>query len=165
LGQTVDVIGLRVAAPEDERRLAFLDRVTWAPENSPIPLWNESLDFFSSDPAENVIVAESDGTPIGYVKLRRVDGKESGVMEFAISGIAVEPEWQRKGIGSRLVAEAIEEAKRRGAIRLALHVLGTNQAAIALYESHAFRIAMVRSGAFLIDGTSVDDLVMERTPL
>ena len=117
------------------------------------------------DPIENVIVAECDTTPIGYVKLRRVDDKESGAMELAISGIAVEPEWQRQGVGSRLVGEAIEEAKRRGAIGLTLHVLGTNQAAIALYELHAFRIAKVRPAAFLIDGNSVDDLVMERTPL
>lgn len=163
--QTVSVIRLRAAAPEDERRLAFLDRSTWAPENSPIPLWDESVDFYSSDPVENVIVAERNGTPIGYVKLRRVDSKESGAMELAISGIAVEPEWQCQGVGSRLVGEATEEAKRRGAIRLTLHVLGTNQTAISLYESHAFRITKVRPRAFLVDGNAVDDLVMERTPL
>jgi ribosomal protein S18 acetylase RimI-like enzyme len=119
------------------------------------------VDFFSSDPVENVILAECERTPIGYVKLRRIDGEESNAGELAISGIAVEPEWTRQGVGSRLVAAAIEEAKRRGATRLTLHVLGTNQAATALYESLAFRIAMVQSGAFLIDGNSVDDLVME----
>jgi ribosomal protein S18 acetylase RimI-like enzyme len=155
------VIRLRSATLEDERLLAFLDRATWAPENSPITLWGESVDFFSSDPVENVIVADCDGTPIGYVKLRRLDGEESDVRRLAISGIAVEPEWRRQRVGSRLVAGAIEEAKSRGAIRLTLHVLGTNQAAMALYESHAFRIATVHSGAFLIEGNAVDDLVME----
>jgi ribosomal protein S18 acetylase RimI-like enzyme len=150
---------------EDERRLASLDRATWAPENSPIPLWDESVDFFSSDPVEDVIVADCDGIPIGYVNLRRMAGEKADSKELMISGIAVEPEQQRQGIGSRLVAEAIEEGKRRGAVRLSLHVLGTNEAAIGLYESHAFRIAEVQSGAFVIDGNSVDDLVMERNPL
>lgn len=81
---------------------------------------------------------------------------------MAIGGIAVEPEQQGRGIGSRLIAGAIEEATRRGAEKLTPHVLGTNAAAIALYRSHGFRVAEVRSGAFLVAGTLVDDLVMER---
>jgi ribosomal protein S18 acetylase RimI-like enzyme len=139
----VDVIRLRVASPKDERRLAFLDRTTWSPAHSPIPLWSESVDFFASDSVEDVIVAESNGTPVGYVKLRRIAEEVSEPTELTISGIAVALERQHQGIGSRLVGAAIEEATRRGAVRLTLHVLATNASAIGLYESHGFTIARV----------------------
>lgn len=158
----VSVIRLRAASPGDERRLAFLDRATWSPAHSQIPWWDESVDFFASDPVENVIVADSGGTPVGYVKLRRITEGGADLPELTIGGIAVEPERQRQGIDGRLVAEAVEEATGRGAERVSLHVLGTNAAAFALYKSHGFEVAEVRSGAFLIHGDLVDDLVMER---
>jgi ribosomal protein S18 acetylase RimI-like enzyme len=161
--QNVRMIRLRAADPDDDRRLAFLDRATWSPTNSPIPLRGESVDFFSSDPVQNVIVADRDGNPVGYVKLRWVTEENTDLTELAISGTAVEPGQQRLGIGSCLVAEVIEEANRRGAVKLTFHVVGTSAAAIALYKSRGFRVAKVRSGAFLIYGVLVDDLVIKRS--
>jgi len=159
----VDVIHLRAAVLEDERRLAFLDRATWSVANSPVPLWDGSTDFFASDPVENVIVAELDGTPVGYVKLRAVHEYGADRAVLSISGIAVDPGHQRQGIGDRLIGEVIEEAGRRGATRLVLHVLSTNSAAIDLYASNGFSVSTVRSDAFFLGGRSVDDLVMERS--
>ena len=82
---------------------------------------------------------------------------------LSISGIAVDPGHQRQGIGDRLIGEVIEEAGRRGATRLVLHVLSTNSAAIDLYASNGFSVSTVRSDAFFLGGRSVDDLVMERS--
>ena len=158
------VIRLRAAVPEDERRLAFLDRTTWSPTNSPVPLWDESVDFFASDPVGDVIVAELRGIPVGYVKLRSAVAEDGSVADVSISGIAVDPGYQRQGIGSLLLAEAVDEARRRGAVRLSLHVLGTNEPAIGLYSSHGFAVTTIRRGAFLLAGASVDDLTMERAP-
>ena len=157
----MDVIRLRIAVPEDERRLAFLDRTTWSVTNSPVPLWDESTDFFASDSVENVIVAELDGTPVGYVKLRGVPELGEGDSLLSISGIAVDPGHQRQVIGTRLLGEAVNEARNRGAVRLALHVLGTNSVAINLYSSSGFTVVSVGTGAFVLDGKPADDVIME----
>ncbi|MGD0312035.1 MAG: GNAT family N-acetyltransferase [Acidimicrobiales bacterium] len=159
--RTLRRIRLRRAEPEDERQLAALDRATWSPDNSPAPLWDDSVDFYSSDPVENVIVADSDEVPIGYVKLRPTTGPGSND-GLSISGIAVRPDHQRQGLGGRLLEEAIDEARRRGARRLTLHVLGTNTAAIRLYESHGFAVDTVQCRAFQLDERLVDDVVMTR---
>jgi ribosomal protein S18 acetylase RimI-like enzyme len=159
--QTLCVIRLRPAELEDERELAALDRATWSTDNSPVPLWGESVDFYSSDPAENVIVAEEEGVLIGYVKMRRATGPGSKD-ELGISGLAVSPEHQRRGHGTRLLKEAIDESQRRGAKRLILHVLGTNTAAIRLYQAQGFTVESVHARAFQLDERKVDDVVMTR---
>jgi ribosomal protein S18 acetylase RimI-like enzyme len=142
--------------------LAALDRATWSTDNSPVPLWGDSVDFYSSDPMEDVIVADSDDVPVGYVKLRppTVPRSDDGL---SISGIAVRPDHQRQGLGGRLLEEAIDEARGRGTRRLILHVLGTNAAAIRLYESHGFAVDTVHRRAFWLDQPPVDDVVMTRT--
>ena len=50
-------------------------------------------------------------------------------------GIAVDPEWQRRGIGRRMMLHLHEVARARGATRIRLKVYPDNAAAIALYES------------------------------
>ena len=59
-----------------------------------------------------------------------------------------------------LVAAAIEEARRRGARRLTLHVLATNHGARALYADCGFAVEGVRRGEFLLEGRYVDDVLM-----
>jgi ribosomal protein S18 acetylase RimI-like enzyme len=160
--QTLQVVNLRRAQLKDERQLAAIDRATWSTDNSPVPLWVDSVDFYSADPVKNVIVADHEGATVGYVKLRGASGPGSKPDDLSISGIAVCPDYQRQGLGNRLLAEAIEEARRRGAHRLTLHVLQTNTSAIHLYEALGFSISAVHHQAFTLDDRSVDDVLMER---
>jgi ribosomal protein S18 acetylase RimI-like enzyme len=46
----------------------------------------------------------------GLIVSRRIDQQGRELSEWSISGVAVEPQRQLQGVGSRLVVEAIEEA-------------------------------------------------------
>jgi ribosomal protein S18 acetylase RimI-like enzyme len=154
------VITVRVARRDDERRLAALDRVTWSPAVAPAPLWPEDLDFFAEDPPEDVLVAEVDGAVVGYVKLRRPTDLPSHRHVLQVNGLAVDPAVQRRGVGRTLLVAAIDEARRRGARRLTLQVLGTNPGALALYADCGFVVEGVRRGEFLLEDEYVDDVLM-----
>jgi len=59
--------------------------------------------------------------------------------EAHISTIAVDPNWQRLGLGELLLLELMEEAIQRQAILMTLEVRVSNNAAQALYEKYAFK--------------------------
>ncbi len=59
--------------------------------------------------------------------------------ELRFMNIAVEAEWRRQGIGSKLVNKAIEIAKKQGVQRALLEVRESNYAAQALYNRFGFK--------------------------
>ncbi len=58
--------------------------------------------------------------------------------EAEIANLAVAAQGRRRGIGSALLAAALEEAQARGAVAVYLEVRDSNVAARRLYESHGF---------------------------
>jgi putative acetyltransferase len=62
-----------------------------------------------------------------------------GEQEFEVAKMAVEPAYQRAGIGRKLLAAAIEEGRNAGARRLYLETNHALTPAIRLYESVGFR--------------------------
>lgn len=57
---------------------------------------------------------------------------------FGELGMAVAREWRGRGVGSALMAAAIESARERGLHKLSLGVFAHNAAAIALYRKFGF---------------------------
>jgi putative acetyltransferase len=62
------------------------------------------------------LVAEVDGVVVGHVQLNRswIDARERLVEVAVLSPLATEPDHQRQGIGTALVAAAIETAREAG---------------------------------------------------
>ena len=58
--------------------------------------------------------------------------------ELYVANLAVDPEYQNRGIGRRLLAAAAQRAQERGYRRLSLHVAAANAPALHLYESAGF---------------------------
>jgi ribosomal protein S18 acetylase RimI-like enzyme len=77
-------------------------------------------------------VAEAAGEIVGQI---HVDASGHGFGEI---GMAVAREWRGKGVGSALMAEAIDWARERGLHKLSLSVFAHNDAAIALYRKFGF---------------------------
>jgi ribosomal protein S18 acetylase RimI-like enzyme len=154
---------IRGALRADDARLAELDRLTWSPDTSPAARPPADRAFFERGlEPENVLVAVLDGVPAGYVALGSPTRLPANEHVVAIHGLAVAPESQRQGLGRRLLAAAIEEARRRGARRISLRVLAGNQAARALYASAGFEIEGVQREEFRIGEGYVDDVLMAR---
>ena len=69
----------------------------------------------------------------------------------------VAPEWRGRGIGRRLVEEAIRRAgKISGLHRVLLRVSATQGSARRLYESFGFRVLATEPGAFQREGRLID---------
>jgi RimJ/RimL family protein N-acetyltransferase len=80
-----------------------------------------------------VLVAEAGGAPVGQLGLHLAP---YGVADL---GMVVAPGWRGRGVGTALLAEAVERARKAGAHKIALQVWPHNAAALALYERFGFR--------------------------
>lgn len=60
--------------------------------------------------------------------------------EFEIDNVAVAAALRHQGIASKLLAEAIEIARQKGAVRAILEVRSNNQPACFLYEKFGFEV-------------------------
>jgi len=78
--------------------------------------------------------------------------------ECHILNVAVHPEYQRAGIGSRLLTEAIAEARGKGVVFVTLEVRRSNLAARHLYRKFSFEERRLRRHYY---GPGEDAIVME----
>jgi putative acetyltransferase len=68
------------------------------------------------DPAATSLVSEEDGEVVGHVMFSRalVDAPRRLVAVRTLSPLAVEPRWQRRGVGSGLVRAGLRQLDERG---------------------------------------------------
>lgn len=155
---------IRPAVPGDEETLALLDRAAWSPLHSvqPRPEPPYAPFFDERHVPDDYLVAELDGTVAGYIRLALPTPLACNRHVRQIQGLVVADEARGAGVGRALLRAAQDEARRHGARRLTLRVLGHNTPARRLYESEGFVVEGVLPEEFLLDGTYVDDVSMGR---
>lgn len=92
----------------------------------------------------------------GFILCRRMAG------EAEILTLAVDPAQRRRGLGSALLAAAVDWAADAGADALFLEVACDNAAAIALYGADAFAEVGRRRAYYSRPGGAMDALVLRR---
>lgn len=124
-GQSDPRMTLRRATPGDADEIGRLLRAAfgWAPHNLP-----EAL---AADDEPTTLVA-FDGVAVGTLRITR-DGKVGGVY-----GLAVDPQWQGRGIGRDVLRRVCRQLRADGAARVALEVAVDNEHALGLYTSLGF---------------------------
>jgi ribosomal-protein-alanine N-acetyltransferase len=80
--------------------------------------------------------------------------------EMHIFRVAVAPEWRRRGIGARLLAECLDSAIRRGARVALIEVRPSSTEALALYRKFGFRVVATRPGYYSDSGE--DALILQK---
>jgi ribosomal-protein-alanine N-acetyltransferase len=117
----------------------------WTPEQ----FWSE----LAGVPATRWYVVAVDGSEVvGYAGLYAIAGSDADVQT-----VAVRPDSQGSGLGSRLVQELLAEAERRGCHRVFLEVAADNLGAQELYARHGFERISQRRNYY---GQGVDGIVM-----
>ena len=148
---------IRPATPDDAPALKALDDAIWSFEHSPVEPRDRPFE------TDGVLVDERDGELAGYVKLGELWPIESVAHVREIKGLAVAADHQRKGVAKALIAAALEEARRQGAMKVTLRHLAHNTSARALYEACGFEEEGRLRDLFYLDGAYVDDVLMSIT--
>ena len=126
---------VRRGRPEDARALVELfaavaeerDGIATEP---PVDVDARTTQFAAS--IDSTIVAVAAGDLVGSL---HVEANRFGVGEL---GMTVARPWRGRGVGSALLAAAIEKARGEGLHKLSLEVFSHNHAAIALYRKFGF---------------------------
>ncbi|MDA8038357.1 MAG: ribosomal protein S18-alanine N-acetyltransferase [Actinomycetota bacterium] len=100
------------------------------------------LSELAMGPARAYIVAKVGGEVVGYAGLMLAVG------EGHVTTIGVAPDWQRRGIGRRLLWSLALAAIERGAEDLTLEVRLSNAGARALYHEFGFAPAGIRKNYY-----------------
>lgn len=81
--------------------------------------------------------------------------------DYKLDKLYVHNDWQRHGIGGRLIDQVARHARAHGASRLLLRVNRQNHNAIGAYLKHGFRVATLIVEE-IGDGFIMDDYVMTK---
>ena len=148
----------------DQAVLAELDALAWSADAGfPSIAGFKDRTFFNTDnPPEAHLVAELNGSVVGYIRLKPPTRLPENAHVIQVQGLAVHPDARRRGAAGGLLDAAEKQSRERGIRKLTLRVLSTNEGAIRLYERHGF----AREGALLeefrINGRYVDDVMMAK---
>jgi len=118
----------------------------------------EQLSRISPSGHSRSLLAERDGELVGFLG---VSGSPVPRLRHSASlflGV-LRAHWGQ-GVGRALLREAMRWAPTAGLSRLELHVMTGNARAVELYERAGFRLEGSRRRAYIINGKSVDDLLM-----
>lgn len=104
------------------------------------------------------VALDASGTVVGWCDIDR--RWREGFRHSGRLGIGIVAEARGRGLGRRLMTEAIEAAWRNGMERIELEVFASNTRAMALYESLGFRHEGRKRRARKLDGEYDDDVLM-----
>ncbi|MFD3948256.1 GNAT family N-acetyltransferase [Streptomyces sp. NPDC058579] len=157
---------IRLAVPADEDALGELDRSTWSPlhavQPAPEPPYRPFFDE-RHRPEDYLVAEDGTGVVVGYLRLVPATSLACNRHVRQIQGLAVAESVRGRGVARALLRAAMAEARRQGARRITLRVLGHNAPARALYASEGFAVEGVLPGEFFLDGAYVDDVLMGRS--
>ncbi len=159
-------IAVRTASPADAHLLADLGARTFqsafGAQNDPDDMAAYLAEAFGpevqaaelADPATTFLIAEIDGQPAGYARLRRGPAPDSipGRRRIELARLYAEPHRIGRGVGSALMRAALELAADEGFDTLWLSTWDVNHQGIAFYEKWGLEV--VGEQDFLV-GTDV----------
>lgn len=133
---------VRLAQPADLEALVELVEVLCEQEmefNPDAPTQRRGLHAPVADPGHGrVLVAELEGRMVGMVSIQLTVSTALGAPAAILEDLIVDPQCRGAGIGSTLLASAIEQAEALGCRRITLLVDADNADAQRLYERHGF---------------------------
>jgi putative acetyltransferase len=163
-------IVIREARPEDaEKTIAHVRRLGSEPGvsiiigpgefDTTVAQQQEFLRHCAAADNHVYLVAEVEGQIVGILICR--GGRRRAMRHTATLSMSVAHEWRNQGIGSKLLARAVEWARDTSVVtRIELHVYTRNEAAIHLYKKYGFEVEGRLRCRVYRDGEYHDNLAM-----
>ena len=163
-------VTIREALPSDAAQIiAYMNRLSEEPSsnveispgefNRTVEEEAEFLAGFAASENSVFFVAEAGGKIVGLLNCKGSSRK--AIRHTTILGMSVDQDSRGMGIGSQLMARAIEWAKGTGIIkRIELAAFERNKTAIHLYEKFGFVIEGKRRKAGFRDGQYLNGVIM-----
>ena len=130
------------AAPRDIPQLVELLGILFTQENELSPdrvKQRRALEMILADPSRaQIYVAREGDRAIAMAALHFTVSTAEGGKVAGLEDCVVHPEHRRKGIGEKLLAYVLEQARAEGALRVMLLTDGDNARAQALYRKRGF---------------------------
>jgi len=118
--------------------------------------------LFGAHPVAEVVIAEVDGTPVGFALFFHNFSTFLGLPGIYIEDLYIEPAWRGKGIGRALLSYVGGLAKERGCGRLEWAVLDWNEPAISFYKNLGAR-PLNDWTIFRVTGNALNELSRQST--
>lgn len=141
-------ISVRQAQETDLAAIIRMENRCFTDPWSPETLFGE----LSTDRLRLPLVAEQNGTLCGYIMAWIV------VDQLHVLNIATDPDYQRQGVATALLQEAVRLGRPRGTVEVTLEVRASNHSARAFYLRHGFDEVGLRPGYYQDNGE--DAIVM-----
>lgn len=159
-------VTIRPATLDDDAALLELDRTQWTSESgfpsARVKAEERTSHFGGLRKPEHNLVAEHDGEIVGFVAVPVKGGFEEQAHVFGLFNLIVAAKARRLGVGTALMLAAERFALERGARKLSLTVLASNEPALALYQRHGYVVEGRLTAESLIDGHYVDDILLAK---
>ena len=154
---------IRAARPADAEAIAAMQALPGFRHGTlrlPYPTPDATRRWLEAPPEGCVLLAFCGDTLAGLIDLHRHPGRRAHVAGL---GMGVRDGWTGRGLGTRLMHEAVEYADRwLGLRRLELTVFTDNAPALALYRRFGFVVEGTHRGFALRDGVLADAHFMAR---
>ena len=158
---------IRPARPDDAetianliRELAAYERLEHEAKATPADL---ARHLFGDRPAAEVLIAEVDGSPVGFALFFPTFSTFRGQPGIYLEDLFVRPEHRGRGIGKALLAGVAKVAVDRDCGRLEWSVLDWNAPSIAFYRAQGAR-PMDGWTVFRVDDQALIDLAGGERP-
>jgi L-phenylalanine/L-methionine N-acetyltransferase len=163
-------VTIREAAPEDaEQIIALVQKMSAEPD---VDIALSPGEFYHTIESEGAILAEFAASEnsiylvaqagdriIGFLNCK--GGNRKATCHVALLSISIDQAWRNQGVGSRLMAHAIEWARDTEIVnRIELLVFARNEMAIHLYQKFGFVVEGRQRRAIFRNGEYLDDLMM-----
>lgn len=133
------MISIRNAREDEAAKLAALGLRAWEMAMAPIGVTKalsdnarSAFENFTLSSWLSITVAEFDGEIVGWAAREHFDDK--------ISDFWIEPEYQRKGVGSALLADVEREIIGQGFTSVRVESHAQNDQAIAFFQKHGYSV-------------------------
>ena len=140
LGRANAAVQIRRGSEADERFVVRLAEQAFAEFDPRAARTTASL---LREQGAETLVASLGGELAGFIVL---GGTSAGVAH--VNAIAVDRAQRGRGVGQRLMQEAEQSARRRGATRLSLHTAQANVAALSLFLRCGFSITQRNASGY-----------------